>query len=139
MHGEQSLTARFLQFLLARGMRIQSDLVDQLFNSSEKRLARILLLMAEYGQSGESEVLIPEISEETLAEAVGGAQSMVCFFLNRFRELDLIDYDGRIRVRKALLNVIPHDQFPDDTATKPAIIDIPRTHSESDRLTASIN
>ncbi|MGD0941973.1 MAG: Crp/Fnr family transcriptional regulator [Terracidiphilus sp.] len=134
MHEEQPLTARFLQFLLARGMRIQSDLVDQLFNSSEKRLARILLLMAEFGESGESEVLIPEISEQALAETVGAPQSTVCFFLNRFRDLGLIDYDGRIRVHKALLNVILHDQFPDDNALKPAIIDIPRILAKSDEL-----
>jgi CRP-like cAMP-binding protein len=139
MHKEQPLTARFLQFLLARGMRIQSDLVDQLFNSSEKRLARILLLMAEFGESGESEVLIPCVSEETLAETVGTTQTSVSFFLNRFRELGLIDYDGRIQVHKALLNVILHDQFPDDNAAKPAIIDIPRTQSKSDKLTTSIN
>ena len=139
MHDEQPFTARFLQFLLARGMRIQSDLVDQLFNSSEKRLARILLLMAEFGETGESEVLIPEVSEKTLAETVGAAQSSISFFLNRFRDLGLIDYDGRIRVHKALLNVILHDQFPDDNAVKPAIIDIPRTQSESDELTNSIN
>jgi CRP-like cAMP-binding protein len=139
MHEEQPLTARFLQFLLARGMRIQSDLVDQLFNSSEKRLARILLLMAEFGESGKSEVLIPEVSEETLAETVGTPQPSVNFFLNRFRDLGLIDYDSRIQVHKALLNVILHDQFPDDNAVKPAIIDIPGTQSKPDKLTTSIN
>lgn len=133
IHEEQPLTARFLQFLLARSMRIQSDLVDQLFNSSEKRLARILLLMAEFGESGESIVLIPEISEETLADTVGTTQPMVSFFLNRFCKLGLIDYDGRIRVHKALLNVVLHDQFPDDNASKPAIIDIPRARSESEK------
>lgn len=138
MHEEQPLTARFLQFLLARGMRIQSDLVDQLFNSSEKRLARILLLMAEFGESGESEVLIPKVTEETLAETIGASQSGVSFFLNRFRERGLIGYDGRIRVRRALLNAILHDQFPDDNAVKPAIVDIARTQSESDELTNSI-
>ena len=136
IHEEQPLTARFL---LARGMRIQSDLVDQLVNSSEKRLASILLLMAEFGESGESRVLIPEISEETLADTVGTTQPMVSFFLNRFRKLGLIDYDGRIRVHKALLNVVLHDQFPGDNASKPAIIDIPCARSESDKLTASIN
>jgi CRP-like cAMP-binding protein len=139
MHEEQPLTAVFLQFLLARGMRIQSDLVDQLFNSCEKRLARILLLMAEFGESGESEVLIPEITEKTLAETVGATESLICFFLNRFRDLGLIDYDGRIRVHKALLNVILHDQFPDDNATKPPIIDIPRTQSKSDKSTTLIS
>jgi CRP-like cAMP-binding protein len=139
MHEEQPLTARFLQFLLARGMRIQSDLVDQFFNSSEKRLAKVLLLMAEFGESGESEVLIPEVTEETLADAVGATQPMIRFFLTRFRDLGLVDYDGRIRVHKALLNVILHDRFPDDNAAKPAIIDNPRTESKSDKLTTSTN
>jgi CRP-like cAMP-binding protein len=122
MHQERPLAAVFIQFLLARGMRIQSDLVDQLFNSSEKRLARTLLLMARFGESGEAEVLLPEISEETLAEAIGTTPSMVSFFMNRFRELGLIDYDDRIRVHKALLNVVLHDQFPDDNTAKPPIV-----------------
>ncbi|MGA3048545.1 MAG: Crp/Fnr family transcriptional regulator [Terracidiphilus sp.] len=139
MHEEQPLTAVFVQFLLARGMRIQCDLVDQLFNSSEKRLARTLLLMAEFGKSGKSEVLIPDVSEETLAETVGTTQSMVSFFLNRFRDLGLIDYDGRIRVHGSLLNVILHDNFPDDNSTKPLIIDIPRTQSKSAKPTTSLN
>lgn len=139
MHEEQPFNDRFLQFLLVRGMRIQSDLVDQLFNSSEKRLAKILLLMAESGESGESEVLIPEVTEQALAETVGAAQSSVIFFLSRFHDLGLIDYDGRIRVRKALLNVILHDRFPDDNAVKPAIVDILRTKSKPDEPTASIN
>ena len=137
MHKEHPLSARFLQFLLARGMRIQSDLVDQLFSSSEKRLARILLLMAQFGETGELEVLLPAISEEALAEAIGATQSSVCFFMNRFRDLGLIDYNGRIRVHKALLNVILHDQFPDDNAIKPAIIDLPRRPSTSAKVAAS--
>jgi CRP-like cAMP-binding protein len=124
MHKEHPLTAVFIQFLLARGMRIQSDLVDQLFNSSERRLARTLLVMAEFGETGESETLIPEISEEALAETIGTTKDRVSFFMNRFRDLGLIDYDGRIRVRKALLNVILHDDFSDDNAVKPAIADI---------------
>jgi CRP-like cAMP-binding protein len=126
MHEEHPLSEIFVKYLLARGVRLQSDLVDQLFNSSEKRLARILLLMAEFGEPGESKKLIPEIAEESLAEMIGTTRSNVSFFMNRFRELGLIDYDGRIRVRKALLNVILHDQFPDDNAVKPAIIDIQR-------------
>ena len=126
MHEEHPLSEIFVKYLLARGMRTQSDLVDQLFNSSEKRLARILLLMAEFGEPGESKKLIPEIAEESLAEMIGATRSSVSFCMNRFRELGLIDYDGRIRVHKALLNVILHDQFPDDNAVKPAIIGIPR-------------
>jgi len=139
MHDEHPLSDVFLQFLLARGMRIQSDLLDQLFNSSERRLAMMLLSMAEFGESGEAEVLIPEISEKALAEKIGTAQAIVSFFLNRFRDLGLIDYDGRIHVRKALLNVVLHDQFPDDNAAQPPIIDIPRNQSKPDMLTTSIN
>ena len=112
-------------FFLLAVMRIESDLVDQLFDSSERRLARILLLMAEFGELDESERLIPEITEESLAEMIGTPRSTVSFFMNRFCELGLIDYNGRIRVRKALLNVILHDQLPGDNAAKPAIMDIP--------------
>jgi CRP-like cAMP-binding protein len=125
MHEESPLSEIFMRFLLARGMRIQSDLVDQLFNSSEKHLARILLVMAEFGEQNESDRLIPEITEERLAEMIGTPRSSVSFFMNRFRELGLIDYNGRIRVRKALLNVVLHDQMPGDNAVKPAIDDIP--------------
>jgi CRP-like cAMP-binding protein len=139
MHDEHPLTEVFLQFLLVRGMRIQSDLVDQLFNSSERRLAGILLLMAEFSESGESEMLNPEISEKTLAETSGTTPSIVSFFLNRFRDLGFIDYDARIRVHKSLLNAILHDQFPDDNAARPPIIDIPRRHAKSVKLTNSIN
>ena len=92
-------------------MRIQADLVDQLFNSSEKRLARILLLMAEFGQPGEPEQYIPKISQETLAEMIGTTRSRVSFFMNRFRQLGFIEYNGRIKVHKSLLNVVLHDQF----------------------------
>jgi CRP-like cAMP-binding protein len=124
MHKEHPLAAVFIQFLLSRGMRIQSDLVDQLFNSHEKRLARTLLLMAEIAETGEVEKLIPEVSEEALAEIIGSTTPMVSFFLNRFRDLGLIDYNHRIRVHRALLNVILHDQFPDDNAVRPPIIDV---------------
>jgi CRP-like cAMP-binding protein len=125
MHEEHDFSDLFLKFLLDRSMRIQADLVDQLFNSSEKRLARILLLMAEFGQPGESKSLIPKISQETLAEMVGTTRSRVSFFMNRFRKLGFIEYDGRIRVHKSLLNVVLHDQLPDDNAEKPAISGIP--------------
>jgi hypothetical protein len=118
-----------MKFLLARSMRIQADLVDQLFNSSEKRLARILLLMAEFGQPGEPETLLPKISQETLAEMIGTTRSRVSFFMNRFRELGFIDYKDRIRVHKSLLNVILHDQLPDDNAEKPPITALPEGRS----------
>src|SRR5580692_4320965 len=109
MHEEHDFSDLFLKFLLARSMRIQADLVDQLFNSSEKRLARILLLMAEFGQPGSTETTLPKISQETLAEMIGTTRSRVSFFMNRFRKLGFVEYDGRIRVHKSLLNVILHD------------------------------
>jgi CRP/FNR family transcriptional regulator, cyclic AMP receptor protein len=109
MHEERAFSDMFLKFLLARSMRTQADLVDQLFNSSEKRLARILLLMAEFGQPEESETLIPKISQETLAEMIGTTRSRVSFFMNRFRKLGFIDYNGGIKVHKSLLNVVLHD------------------------------
>jgi CRP/FNR family cyclic AMP-dependent transcriptional regulator len=109
MHEEPSITDLFLKFLLARSMRTQADLVDQLFNSSEKRLARILLLLAEFGKPGEPELLIPPITQETLAEMIGTTRSRVSFFMNRFRKLGFIEYNGRVRVHKSLLNVVLHD------------------------------
>jgi len=121
MHEEHDFSDLFLKFLLDRSMRIQADLVDQLFNSSEKRLARILLLMAEFGQPGNAETTLPKISQETLAEMVGTTRSRVSFFMNRFRKLGFVEYDGRIRVHKSLLNVILHDQLPDDNAKNPPL------------------
>jgi len=109
MHEENSFSELFLKFLLERSMRIQADLVDQLFNSSEKRLARILLLMAQFGKPGEPESVIPKITQETLAEMVGTTRSRVSFFMNRFRKLGFIEYNGGIHVHKSLLNVVLHD------------------------------
>ena len=109
MREEHAFSDMFLSFLLARSMRTQADLVDQLFNSSEKRLARVLLLMAEFGRPGEPEVEIPKITQETLAEMIGTTRSRVSFFMNRFREMGFVEYNGRIRVNKSLLNVILHD------------------------------
>ena len=113
MHQEHTFSDLFLSFLLARSMRIQADLVDQLFNSSEKRLARILLLMAQFGQPGQPDSLIPKISQETLAAMVGTTRSRVSFFMNRFRKLGFIEYNGGIHVHKSLLNVVLLDQLPD--------------------------
>ena len=121
MHEEHDFSDLFLKFLLARSMRIQADLVDQLFNSSEKRLARILLLMAEFGRPGEPETLIPKISQETLAEMIGTTRSRVSFFMNRFRKLGFIEYNGRIRVHKSLLNVVLHDRLADENPETPRI------------------
>ena len=109
MHDEHAFSDLFLSFLLARSMRSQADLVDQLFNNSEKRLARVLLLMADFGETGEPETLIPRITQETLAEMIGTTRSRVSFFMNRFRKLGFISYKGRIRVHKSLLKVILHD------------------------------
>jgi CRP/FNR family cyclic AMP-dependent transcriptional regulator len=109
MHEEHTFSDLFLKFLLTRSMRTQADLIDQLFNNTEKRLARILLLLAEFGKPGEPEVLIPTITQETLAEMIGTTRSRVSFFMNRFRKLGFIEYNGRIRVHKSLLNVVLHD------------------------------
>src|SRR6202044_3262119 len=102
----------FVGYLLTRNIRYEEDLVDLLFNSSEKRLARILLLLAHFGKEGKAETVIPKISQETLAEMIGTTRSRVSFFMNRFRKLGFVDYRGRIRVHKSLLNVILHDQEP---------------------------
>ncbi len=120
MHAEHSLSDFFLKFLLERSMRVQADLVDQLFNSSEKRLARILLLMAEFGKPGEPEQYIPKIAQETLAEMIGTTRSRVSFFMNRFRKLGFIEYNGRIKVHKSLLNVVLLDQLPERNPEGPA-------------------
>jgi len=135
MHEEHVFSDLFLKFLLARSMRTQADLVDQLFNSSEKRLARILLLMAEFGQPGQTEPLIPKISQETLAEMVGTTRSRVSFFMNRFRQLGFIEYNGGIHVNKSLLNVILHDRLPEQNAEKPPIEEPPQSPSRPSRRT----
>jgi CRP/FNR family transcriptional regulator, cyclic AMP receptor protein len=121
MHDEPTFADFFVKFLLARSMRIQADLVDQLFNSSEKRLARILLLMAEFGKPGERDTFIPPVSQETLAEMIGTTRSRVSFFMNRFRKLGFINYNGRIQVNKSLLNVVLLDQLPEHNAEKPRL------------------
>jgi CRP/FNR family transcriptional regulator, cyclic AMP receptor protein len=133
MHDEHAFSDVFLGFLLSRSMRIQADLVDQLFNSSEKRLARILLLMAEFGKPGEPETLIPRITQETLAEMIGTTRSRVSFFMNRFRKHGFIDYNGRIRVHKSLLNVILHDQPVGTHASSASISGSPQYPTEAAR------
>jgi CRP-like cAMP-binding protein len=121
LHEQQTFSDFFVGFLLKRGMRTQADLVDQLFNSSEKRLARTLLLMTEFGKPGEPEMLIPAITQETLAEMIGTTRSRVSFFMNRFRRLGFIEYNGRIRVHKSLLNVVLHDSLPDQNSERPRV------------------
>jgi CRP-like cAMP-binding protein len=109
LNDQPSLSNLFTAYILARSMRIQSDLIDQLFNNSEKRLARILLLMSEVGNSEMPSAVLPEITQATLAEMVGTTRSRVNVFLNRFRKMGFIEYNGRIKVHKSLLNVVLHD------------------------------
>jgi CRP-like cAMP-binding protein len=109
LHDDPTFSALFLTYLLARNIRIQEDLVDQLFNSSEKRLARILILMAHFGKEGKPETVIPKISQETLAEMIGTTRSRVSFFMNKFRKLGFIRYNGGIQVDTTLLSVVLHD------------------------------
>jgi CRP-like cAMP-binding protein len=106
---QPALSEVFMSFLLSRNIQIESDLVDQLFNSSEKRLARVLLLLANFGKEGKMEVVLPKVSQETLAARVGTTRSRVNFFMNKFRKLGLIEYNGELKVHSALLNVIVHD------------------------------
>jgi CRP/FNR family cyclic AMP-dependent transcriptional regulator len=121
LHEEHDFAAHFLM----RGMRTQADLIDQLFNSSERRLARILLLMADFGKPGEPVSIIPVVTQETLAEMIGTTRSRVSFFMNRFRKLGYIAYNGQIHVNSLLLNVVLHDQFPEQNASRPKLVDPP--------------
>ncbi|MDQ6930345.1 MAG: Crp/Fnr family transcriptional regulator [Candidatus Eremiobacteraeota bacterium] len=109
LHDEPDFSALFIAHLLTRNIRIEEDLVDQLFNSSEKRLARILLLLANFGKEGRPDEVIPNVSQETLAEMIGTTRSRVSFFLNKFRKLGFIEYNGVIHVHSSLLNVVLHD------------------------------
>jgi len=109
LHNEPAFSEQFLAYVLARNIRIQEDLVDQLFNSSEKRLARVLLLMAHFGKEGKSEAIIPKVSQEVLAEMIGTTRSRVSFFMNKFRQLGFLDYNGGFHVHSSLLNIVLHD------------------------------
>jgi CRP/FNR family transcriptional regulator, cyclic AMP receptor protein len=109
LHREHAFSDMFVAYLLARNIRYEEDLVDQLFNSSEKRLARVLLLLAHFGKEGKPEAVVPKISQETLAEMVGTTRSRVSFFMNRFRKLGFIHYNGGLQVHSSLLNVVLHD------------------------------
>ena len=126
LHQEHAFSEFFMQFVLTRGIRTQADLVDQLFNSSERRLARILLLMAQYGKPGAPEVQIAPVTQETLADMIGTTRSRVSFFMNRFRKLGYIEYNGHIQVNKSLLTVVLHDQMPGENASRPTLLDPPR-------------
>ena len=129
MSREPKLSAMFVKYLLKRNIRYQDDLVDQLFNSSEKRLARVLLLMAQFGKEGVSEMSVPRLSQETLAEMVGTTRSRVSFFMNRFRKLGFINYDvgDNLRVHSTLLSVVLND---DDGTTMHARATYPTTRSK---------
>jgi len=111
LHREQTFSDMFVKYLLTRNIRYEEDLVDQLFNSSEKRLARVLLLLAHFGKDGKPESVSPNISQETLAEMIGTTRSRVSFFMNRFRKLGFIDYHARdeLQVHSSLLNIVLHD------------------------------
>jgi CRP-like cAMP-binding protein len=130
MHEEHAFSEMYLGFLLTRSMRTQADLVAQLFDSSERRLARILLLLAEFGDPSNPENLVPPITQEALAEMVGTTRSRVSFFMNRFRKLGLIEYNGRIRVHRSLLNVVLLDQFTEPNPERPPGSATPRVRSK---------
>ena len=109
LHDEPTFSELFVAHLLSRNIRVEADLVDQLFNSSEKRLARALLLLANFGKEGKPEAVIPNITQETLAEMIGTTRSRVSFFMNKFRKLGFIEYNGKLSVHSSLLNVVLHD------------------------------
>jgi len=109
LHDQPKFSELFVSYLVARNVRVEADLVDQLFNSSEKRLARLLLLMANFGKEGRPEPVLAKISQTTLAEMIGTTRSRVSFFMNKFRKLGFIDYNGDLQVHNSLLNVILHD------------------------------
>ena len=110
IHQESAFSEMFIAHLLNRAIRVEADLVDQLFNSSEKRLARLLLLLANFGKEEKPEPILAKISQETLADMIGTTRSRVSFFMNKFRKLGLIDYNGSIEVHSSLLNVVLHDE-----------------------------
>ncbi len=109
LHAEHALSDHFISYMLARNIRVEEDLIDQLFNSSEKRLARTLLLLARYGEQEQPDGVLPKLSQETLASMVGTTRSRVNFFLNKFRKLGFIAYNGKIKVNKSLLTVVLHE------------------------------
>jgi CRP-like cAMP-binding protein len=133
LHEERSFSDRFVQFIALRGAKTQADLIDQLFNNSERRLARTLLLMAEYGTSSGPLIHIPHVTQETLAELIGTTRSRVSFFMNRFRKLGYINYNGRIEVHKSLLSMVLHDKLPEQNASRPTLLDPPPSPARAAR------
>jgi CRP/FNR family cyclic AMP-dependent transcriptional regulator len=127
LHEQHEFSDIFLKFVLNRGVKTREDLIDQLFNNSEKRLARTLLIMAEFGQPGEPEAMIPAVTQEELAEMIGTTRSRVSKFMNNFRKLGYITYNGRIHVHKSLLNVVLHDRLPGQKTSRPVQLDAKHT------------
>ncbi len=138
IHDEHAFSDLFVAFLLERSMRTQADLVDQLFNSSERRLARILLLMADFGKPGDPETMIPRITQETLADMIGTTRSRVSFFMNRFRKMGFIEYNGRIHVRKSLLTVVLHDQRFGANSVSAALLDTKRDKTRPVKVASTL-
>jgi CRP-like cAMP-binding protein len=133
IHKEPKFSEMFIAHLLGRGIRVEADLVDQLFNSSEKRLARMLLLLANFGKDTKPEPIIAKISQETLAEMIGTTRSRVSFFMNRFRALGFIEYNGRIKVHKSLLDVVLHEEFTERHPGRPPASATTRSRSKRAR------
>jgi CRP/FNR family cyclic AMP-dependent transcriptional regulator len=122
LHEQHEFSDIFLKFVLRRGIRTQEDLIDQLFNNSEKRLARTLLIMAEFGQPGGPESVIPPITQAELADMIGTTRSRVSYFMNRFRRLGYVTYNGRIHVHKSLLDMVLRDKLPEQRVKMPATV-----------------
>jgi len=127
LHDEPAFSEMFVGYLLARTIRVEEDLVDQLFNSSEKRLARALLLLANFGKEGRPEAIIAKVSQETLAEMIGTTRPRVSFFMNKFRKLGFINYNGKLEVHSSLLSVVLHDQPQIKGKKKPNGSRVPKT------------
>ena len=123
LHAERVFSDLFVQFLARRSAKTQADLIDQLFNNSERRLARTLLLMADYGNASGPVTLIPPVTQEVLANMIGTTRSRVSFFMNRFRKLGYVSYNGRIQVHKSLLMMVLEDQLPEQNASRPKLLD----------------
>jgi CRP/FNR family transcriptional regulator, cyclic AMP receptor protein len=130
LHDENTFSDLFVQFLALRSRRTQADLVDQLFNNSERRLARTLLLMADYGNASGPVSLIPPVTQETLADMIGTTRSRVSFFMNRFRKLGYISYKNRIRIHKSLLMMVLEDRLPEQNASRPKLLDVAVSHTQ---------
>jgi CRP/FNR family cyclic AMP-dependent transcriptional regulator len=131
LHEEHAFSDLFVQFLALRSTRTQADLVDQLFNNSERRLARTLLMMADYGNASGPMPLIPPVTQETLADMIGTTRSRVSFFMNRFRKLGYISYKSRIRIHKSLLMMVLEDRLPEQNASRPELLDVAVSHAQS--------